>query len=318
MDYLVEVIEKSEFEAYYLFDERCKTSYNTVPPNRKEYLTPSIYKRHSFYKKNKNKFDKVFCFGNLPPTIRLRSIVYTYYHNVLTLDFPKSHPFKAKVKNTFKQLLLRVISKNTNFYLVQTKSVQNLLERKLNLDKKKIVIHPFFEIVNSDVQEKRLENQFIYVSDGASHKNHIFLLDVFEKFSTISINKPILVLTVSQNFVDLNIKINELIQKGLHIKNIGVVPRAELVSFYKASKYSIYASKRESFGLGLIESAYYGCSVIAPDLNYVHDVIVPSLTYDIFKPEELLNVLLHLDEKSLKETEIIVKNELDQILKLLF
>src|SRR5690554_775744 len=90
LDYLVENIEQSNIKCFYIFDKRCENDFLWIPDNRKVILKASLYKRHQFYRKNKLKFSKVLCFGNLPPTMNLNIKTYTYFHQPLFLEIPES------------------------------------------------------------------------------------------------------------------------------------------------------------------------------------------------------------------------------------
>ena len=46
-------------------------------------------------------------------------------------------------------------------------------------------------------------------------------------------------------------------------------------------KALIFPSKFESFGMPLIEAKKLNLKVIAPELDYVRDVIVPDFTFDV-------------------------------------
>src|SRR5690606_8600972 len=80
LNYLVEELEKSEVEVYYLFDERCKGSFKELKTENKLYLKASLSNRAMFYFRNKNRFTSIFCFGNLPPFTSQKVRVITYFH----------------------------------------------------------------------------------------------------------------------------------------------------------------------------------------------------------------------------------------------
>ena len=106
LDYLVNEVEKNNTDVFYLFDDRCSESFKTIDNERKVFLKPSFYERYQFYKKNKSKFSKVLCFGNLSPNIKLDATVYTYFHNLIYLSIPKEYSLKDKIKFKLKTLSL--------------------------------------------------------------------------------------------------------------------------------------------------------------------------------------------------------------------
>ena len=106
LKYLVNYLESSNINVFYLFDERVKGNFNNISDSRKIYLSSSLIERHLFYKKNKNKFTKVICFGNLPPTIRLKSKVLVYFHQKLFLKIPSDSSVLNKLILKLKQCIL--------------------------------------------------------------------------------------------------------------------------------------------------------------------------------------------------------------------
>lgn len=144
LDYLVGAIEKTNLDVYYLFDSRCKDSYQEIEVNRKCFVNPTINARLKFYKKNKNKFTKVFCLGNIPPQIKLDAKVFTYFHQALYLDIPNELPILDKLKLKLKIGVLKFSKKNTNVWLVQTDLLKYKLKKKLYISDHDIKVLPFF------------------------------------------------------------------------------------------------------------------------------------------------------------------------------
>ena len=73
----------ADYRCLHIFDNKCSVTY----------LKASLISRYKYYRRNKQKFSKVLCFGNLPPAVRLRIPTYTYYHNInlLTLKEKKNY-----------------------------------------------------------------------------------------------------------------------------------------------------------------------------------------------------------------------------------
>jgi glycosyltransferase involved in cell wall biosynthesis len=76
-------------------------------------------------------------------------------------------------------------------------------------------------------------------------------------------------------------------QYGLKVKNAGWLSQLEVFSLYKIAGASIYPSTLESFGLPLIEARQAGLPVLAPELDYVRDVLDPEQTFD---PESVVSI----------------------------
>ena len=72
---------------------------------------------------------------------------------------------------------------------------------------------------------------------------------------------------------------------------------------------------KESFGLPLIEATNFPGYILASDLEYVHEVISPSLTFDPYIKSEITAVILNvLNLKKLKESKAKVLNKIDDLI----
>ena len=315
LNYLVEEFEKSGLNVFYLFDKRCENDFKDISIDRKVFLKASVLNRIKFFKNNKDKFEKVFCFANTPPPIKLnKSVVFTYFHNVSLLVQPENYSFKEKIIKKVKKRLIQVLSKNTNFYIVQTLTVQKLLIRELKIKTKKILIHPFFKENSYKNILIKDENSFVYVSNGNTHKNHLTLFKAWEILAEKEFY-PELNVTITNDFEQLINKINILKNNKINIINHGFCNPENL---YKKSQFSIYPSLMESFGLGLIESCQANCLVVASDLSYVHDILNPTKVFDPSNSLSLAHTVIEiLKNENPKESNLKISNEIDKIIKLL-
>ena len=82
----------------------------------------------------------------------------------------------------------------------------------------------------------------------------------------------------------------------------------------KNTKFLIFPSLRESFGLPLIEGIQSNCTIIASNVNFVSELIIPSY---IFDPESIRNISevisLALSNKKHTKSSIKIKNSIDLI-----
>ena len=71
-----------------------------------------------------------------------------------------------------------------------------------------------------------------------------------------------------------NLKINYLntSPENLKVEYLGQLKNEELIKHYAVSKYLIFPSLKESFGLPLVEGFQSGCIILASDLRFVHEV----------------------------------------------
>lgn len=317
LDYLVRELENSKIDVNYLFDHRVKYDYALVPNSRKKYLKPNLYNRINYYRHNKYKYKIIFCFGNIPPFLKTASTTYVYFHQVLYLSIPNSTPLRKKILLNLKSIIIYIIRRNTNYWIVQTNTVADGLQVKFNIDKCKIKVIPFYPRLSPNIETTRERNHYLYVGDGNPHKNHLRLLDAFERFVKKINPSAILHLTVTDRFPLLINKINELNKRGVNVFNHGLVKREKLAELYSKSWYLVYPSLRESFGLGLIEAIENGVKVIGADLPYTYSVCSPSLVFDPKSSESIYNSLIASTKSPVNETKLMVNNEIKKMIEIL-
>lgn len=318
LDYLIVHLNKSKLDVFFLLDARITRKHPEIAACNVQYLKGSFIKRQLFYRKNKQRFTKVFCFGNLPPNIRLDATVLTYFHNLIYLNIPKDLSLKQRLKIKLKIWTLNRISKNTDYWLVQSDLIKDKLQKKLHLKSESIKVMPFyqqFEEFNSTIIREK--NTYLYVSNATPHKNHKILIHAFCKFYDKN-KKGKLVLTVNEDYPVVLDLIKDKIDQGYPIKNIGFVDRLTLQKEYLASEFLIFPSLTESFGLGLIEAIECGCKVIGADLPYTYEVCEPSLTFNPSEENSIFNVFENtLNIEIIKPSLARIQNNINQITSLL-
>jgi glycosyltransferase involved in cell wall biosynthesis len=316
LDYLVQYIEKSKLDVFYLFDARCKDYYQEIPLNRKCYLKASFFERYKFYKKDKYRFEKVLCFGNLPPNIRLKATVYTYFHNLLYLDFHEEFEINGQLKFRLKIIILKLIAKNTNYWIVQSNLVKDKLHLKFGFDSENILSLPFypkFGLVDLPIRQRFT---YLYVSNANPHKNHSRLINVFCRFYD-TYKKGKLIVTVNQDYQKI-LDLIEVKQKlGYPIKNIGFVGRDELQIEYLSTEFLIFPSLTESFGLGLIEAIESGCKIIGTDLPYTFEVCQPSIVFNPLDNDSLFKAFETSLDANVKVSLPKIKNNIKELITIL-
>ena len=308
-----------------LLDQRNQSSVQFITDNYK-IASSSFYSRYQFYKKNKKNISLVFCFGNIPPPIRLGCRVYTYFHQPLYLVERKYTRQSPILYFTYllKKLYLTTVKKNTDYFIVQTSLIQKLLSKQFHVDFSKILIYPFFDIsdfINSSKKTIKLKYKYLYPSDGHFHKNHINLIYAW-RLLNVTYPELELHLTISNSYPDLKKLISDFKEKGVNIHDHGFIKKDELSILYASSKFVIFPSLAESFGLGLIEAFYWGCEVITSDLPYANEILEP---YATFKPNDIDDIVDKLkssyvidsDQNRLK-TQSKISNRILQLNDLLF
>lgn len=317
LDYLIFELEKTDKEITFLLDERIKNKRNYFSEkNTFIFMEADLKKRSNFYKKNKSTFSSILCFGNLPPNIRTKAKVYTYFHQSLYLDLPDDMNFVKKGIYKLKTLVVRYFKPNTDFWIVQNELVQNSLSKKYAINKSKIKILPFYPSFLSHEKFERKRHQYIYVSDAPPHKNHLLLIEAFCAFYD-KFNIGRLVLTVSEEFLPLVEVIKEKVKLNYPIENIGFVQREKLQQYYSESHYHIFPSISESFGLGLVEAIENGCDIIGADLPYTYEVCEPSIAFNPFEVNSILDALTLSMQNNIPKSTSKVKNQIEKIIDLL-
>lgn len=316
LDYLILELEKTKNQYLYLLDYRTRDNLPEITSNEIIFCK-SFKERNDFYKKNKISFSKVFCFGNIPPNVRLQAKVFTYFHQLLFLKVPKSFSFVEKVKYFLKISVLRYYRLNTDYWLVQSDYIKKELRFKYKLKEEKVIRLPFYPPIKGDYKTyKKVNDSFVYISNATPHKNHFRLVNAFcsffDEFKTGS-----LVLTVSDSYIDVKEYVDKKIKEGYPIKNLGFVDRDKLYKVYKENSFLIFPSLAESFGLGIIEAIENGCEVIGADKPYLHEVCVPSIIFDPESEESIYRAFKSSRDKNLKPTSQLIFNEINELVSLL-
>lgn len=316
LDYIVSELEASGMDVFYLFDARCQADYTDIPNERKLYMEASLVNRHRFYLKHRKRFAKVFCFGNLAPTVRLSVPVYTYFHQLMFLSVPHTFPAKKRMVFGLKSRMFRFLLRNTDYLLLQSANIKAEFCAKMpGFSPERVLVLPFYEPMQCASVEKE-KNSFIYVSGGSPHKNHAALLQAFTAFYD-EYRTGKLILTIDSSSAVLHEQIEQLAAEGYPIVNLGFIPKKDLAIHYARAEYVIYPSLAESFGLGIVEGIEAGCKVIGADLPYMRQVCSPSIAFNPREPEAIKAALIKAVKKEETATVKKIKNEIEELIKLL-
>lgn len=183
---------------------------------------------------------------------------------------------------------MRLAFKNVDRYIVQTNSMKNAAHRCFG-NKILVSILPFSAPTPKWISEQALQPErkydFAYPANGEAHKNHNNLLEAWRLLSEAGL-KPSLALTVStKDFPFLSSHIKKYREDyELKIVNLERISTVEMRALYKSSSALIFPSNTESFGLPLIEAKQFGIPILAPELDYVRDVVEPLETFDPNSP----------------------------------
>ena len=313
MNAIVNYINKNELtrEFHFLVDKR-----NFIHLKGKEIQTVinnSEKDRLQFYFKNRKSFKSIFCIANVPPPLHQKSNTLIFFHNELLLVPSNSEiSFLEKAIFRLKKLYINFLNHKGYQWVVQTCHIQHKLSNGLGISKKKVMIAPIFrefELINKHIKE----DYFIYPTSNKKHKNNLRLIKAFI-MAAKEVSIPIY-LEITLTKMELDKIIRTIIPSNLKIISLGTLPHNELISRISRSKFLIFPSLVESFGLPLIEAIQNGCKVLASDLEYVNEIIEPSLVFDPYSVKSISEVIKKaLLGNSLKKSKLIVSNKLEMII----
>lgn len=149
---------------------------------------------------------------------------------------------------------------------------------------------------DNSILEKVNKPFFLYIGNSYPHKNIKNLLQSFAKITT----EHQLVLVGPKDFFASNvtrfIKENDLQKRVVQLFNIS---QEQKISLYKNAVALVQPSLSEGFGLPIIESAYFGCPIVASNIA-VFDEVVPKNTLR-FDPLDIDSIAEALSKVSLSK-----------------
>lgn len=312
LELFLKKILSSNINYHLLLDSRLKSKQvEKIKTINYTIVNASHLNRRNFYLKNINRFSSILCLANIPPPVHTSVNTSIFFHNSLLLN-PLSHriSFKSQIINFLKLNYIKYYNQNDYNWIVQTPYIYKLLRKNLMINSEQVFIYPIFKEKSKSSSTKKIINNFVYVSSAVSHKNHKRLVKAFIEAANKADKEITLHLTLNKEDLTENI-----FPKNLKVKFYGTLSRDSVNELYDSCDFAIYPSLVESFGLPLIEAANHGCKVIASNLPYVNEIIVPSLTFNPYSVESMSNSILKaLESKNLPETNVLVKNKLNNFI----
>lgn len=240
----------------------------------------------------------VFCFHNLPPIFKLASRVRCYVHNSNVVGMVPGHHLSrwVRMRCAIERFIARYCSANIDEYIVQTPSMARALlswhrARVRNSQDPEIKVMPFIDYaalpkpLAQDRKSEKFKWDFLYVSDGSTHKNHLRLFDAWVMLAEEGLF-PSLALTLRSDrdhiLID-RLKVQTL-KHNLMITDLGQMPHEELLQNYSNAKALLFASYAESYGIPLLEAQAANLPILAAELDFVRDMCEPVVTFDPFSP----------------------------------
>lgn len=238
----------------------------------------------------------VFCFHNLPPIFKVRSQVRCYVHNLNLIGvIPSAHLSGwVRTRIAIERFIARWFAANVDQYIVQTPSMARALRQWYSAQvsrsrEPEIEIAPFVDDQampqkpDSAISAGPLKWDFLFVSDGTTHKNHLRLFDAWVLLAKEGLY-PSLALTLRS---DRDRALCQTLaalksEHGLAITDLGQLPHAEILACYAQAKALLFASYAESYGIPFLEAKAAGLPILAAELDFVRDMCAPVETFDPF------------------------------------
>ena len=246
-----------------------------------------------YYKQHKRLIQKVFCIGNVPPPATLDNVV-ILLHQSLYLEYSKNVGYRLK------WLYIKWLNRKHYNWVVQRKGMKLMLQGEID---NRINIMPFFEKHSIRADTKREKGTLLFVTSSAPHKNADYVIAEFIASKRNSINK--LIVTLDNDYFP---------ESNDSIRFVGSV--SNTIDLFSKVEYAIIASDTESLGLTIIEAIDCGCKLIAPNRDYVRDICIPSMYYELTKGG-LTSILDNLDSGVLQEPRLKVESKLNELIQLI-
>ena len=284
-----------------ILDRRLQTPLNLPREVVVRHVQPSLWARlraERYLARISDENCRILCFGNLPPLARCRGRVSVFLHNrhLVSATDLSGFSLKARLRILAERSWIRLFASRVDEWIVQTESMQLLLSRIL-LSSDKIRILPFVPVatvagesscIDGSVSASFHPVDFCYVASGEPHKNHRRLIEAWVLLAKQG-QSPSLRITLDQredrelcDWIERQVR-----QFGLLVDNVGRIPPDEIARVYRSCNCLIHPSWCESFGLPLVEARSYGLPIVAAELDYVRDVVVPHETFDPHSPRSI-------------------------------
>jgi len=177
-------------------------------------------------------------------------------------------------------------------YLIDCMSVEsynayNRLTGSNTIPSNKLFYVPNGIYIESDIQVPEKKNYILTVGHlGTKAKSTDILLEAFSKIEKLNDWRLILVGSVEESFkeyIDNYFKIYPHLRDKVIFKGY-ISERDEIYRYYSESKIFCFPSRSESFGIALIEAAYFGNYLVTTDVGGAKDAL------DLIKYGELIKM----------------------------
>lgn len=248
----------------------------------------------------------VFCLHNLPPVFPVAAPVVCLVQNAYLAGLIKTSVLRGRVRLRIaaERFLASIFSRRVRRYVVQTPTMALALRQRLSPKDIPIDVLPFApaQFVRTRELPKKpgrgaptsplKQWDFIYVSDGASHKNHRRLFAAWCILAEQGFAPSLAITLHPQRDAQLRDVVEKLNRSTVRIEDLGQLPHREVLAAYDRAGALIFPSYCESFGNPLIEAQSRGLPIVAAERDYVRDVCIPTETFDPLSPRSIASAVL--------------------------
>lgn len=218
----------------------------------------------------------VRCLQGLPQIV--------YYHQPLPFFKKEWNPFnrdersKFLYKHFYLHFVKKSMDKNVQF-VVQTEFLKRGLVQRLSIEGSRVhICFPDVELPDADSIEPYpfVENicNLIFPSLYSPHKSHIVLLKALALLKQkMDIKNLRLYITVSKEEAPTLYEYADKNGLSENVIFMGKIPYNETLRLYKSANALLFPSTIETLGLPLVEAASFGLQIVAPDVDYAHEVL---------------------------------------------
>lgn len=208
------------------------------------------------------------------------------------LPLKKVNPY-SWLKGVYLRFMLRnTMKKSKGILFISNTTASEFSEFGGELEKKKYlllpnVVHRAFRPVEMSEFKLVLEKMqivspfLLYIGHLYPHKNHLRLLEAFEKFQSNVIGKKFSLVLRGDGLEGNDLVMNKIVDLKLQGK-VAILPRLtsnELISLYSAAEALVFPSTYEGGGIPLMEAMACGCPIIGSDISATREFVGESMKY---------------------------------------
>ncbi|MFX0195827.1 MAG: glycosyltransferase family 4 protein [Candidatus Hodarchaeota archaeon] len=234
------------------------------------------------------------CFSVVPKLGHTTAVCYDLQHYA----YPEYFPWFVRCMRNEAEISLSHIDK---ILCVSKFTQRELLTRYPKLENNTVVIYGGADIEADPREIERESNEidkhfkrpfFLYPAVDWPHKNHALLFSVARILKQETGSEFQIVLTGERRRGSW--LINQIKSRGLSemLLDLGAVPRARLIAFYRRARALLFPSLYEGFGIPLIEAMALGTPIIASRCGAIPEITGNvGIFFDPNSPDECLEAM---------------------------